>query len=514
MGGMMEKSYADFMNEISADELYERLLAHGLFADKLPPIFSSVDFFCFCQEHNPSFPDDWAQYVYYENMRNINVPRALAIPNPMAYQKLCRCLADNWSDIQQHFVKQTSGQDHKISRIHIRKMKDVKSLFVMNYDNWWIDGNPEQDLLIGSKYIVKADISTCFPSIYTHSIPWAAIGKNEAKKHIGKKYKDEWYNKIDKCAQNCKNGETHGLLIGPHASNLVSEIILTTIDKKLYEKGWRYLRCIDDYTCYVPSMEKGKEFLVNLGDELRQFDLMLNYKKTQILELPIVSEEPWVRILHSVSPLLRNGRIDFIGARSYLDSAIELMKQNNDNSAILNYAMKVLSNQEMTIQARNYCIKTFMHLALIYPYLIPVLDKYLFRPLTTEDEYISSFSEKAYSLGLSTNNYEAICYSIYFSLKYNFQLKELKAKDAISSDSCLFKLFAYLYFKIHKSKEEEKALAEEAHRLSGNKDDFNRNWLFVYEVLSQNDLEDEWNAMKKANVSFIIAPFNKILRQR
>lgn len=114
----------------------------------------------------------------------------------------------------------------------------------------------------------------------------------------------------------------------------------------------------------------------------------------------------------------------------------------------------------------------------------------------------------------STNNYEAICYSIYFSLKYNFQLKELKAKDAISSDSCLFKLFAYLYFKIHKSKEEEKALAEEAHRLSGNKDDFNRNWLFVYEVLSQNDLEDEWNAMKKANVSFIIAPFNKILRQR
>ena len=34
----MPKSYADLMNDISADELYERLLAYGLFADKLPPI--------------------------------------------------------------------------------------------------------------------------------------------------------------------------------------------------------------------------------------------------------------------------------------------------------------------------------------------------------------------------------------------------------------------------------------------------------------------------------------------
>lgn len=39
---IMAKSYADLMNEISADELYNRLLAHGLFADKLPPILSQL----------------------------------------------------------------------------------------------------------------------------------------------------------------------------------------------------------------------------------------------------------------------------------------------------------------------------------------------------------------------------------------------------------------------------------------------------------------------------------------
>ena len=33
----VEKSYSDFMHEISADDLYRGLLAHGLFAEKLPP---------------------------------------------------------------------------------------------------------------------------------------------------------------------------------------------------------------------------------------------------------------------------------------------------------------------------------------------------------------------------------------------------------------------------------------------------------------------------------------------
>lgn len=57
----------------------------------------------------------------------------------------------------------------------------------MSYSNWKTDGTPEPDLLIGKRYVVKADISTCFPSIYTHSIPWALAGKATAKKNSRKK---------------------------------------------------------------------------------------------------------------------------------------------------------------------------------------------------------------------------------------------------------------------------------------------------------------------------------------
>lgn len=44
---MSEKSYCEFMDEITSDELYEGLLGYGMFADKLPPMFTSESFYTF-----------------------------------------------------------------------------------------------------------------------------------------------------------------------------------------------------------------------------------------------------------------------------------------------------------------------------------------------------------------------------------------------------------------------------------------------------------------------------------
>lgn len=41
----MEKSYLDHMESITSEELYRGLLGYGLFGEKLPPIFSSIDFY-------------------------------------------------------------------------------------------------------------------------------------------------------------------------------------------------------------------------------------------------------------------------------------------------------------------------------------------------------------------------------------------------------------------------------------------------------------------------------------
>lgn len=40
-------------------------------------------------------------------------------------------------------------------------------------------------------------------------------------------------------------------------------------------------------------------------------------------------------------------------------------------------------------------------------------------------------------------------------------------------------------------------------------ENFNRNWLFTYEILNKNDLPDIWKKIKKANITFVCPDFGK-----
>ena len=500
------KAYSDFSDELSSNEVYEGLLGYGLFSEKLPPVFSSESFYSYCIASSPNFQDKWRSHVFYDSMRNTNVSRQLGIPNPMAYHLLCKCISDNWRQIQAFIRQKTLGQSHIVSRIHLRKMAETKALFKMNYKNWKVDGTPEPDLLIGNKYIVHADISTCFPSIYTHSIPWALVGKDVAKQHTGRRWVNEWYNQIDHYTQICKNGETHGLLIGPHASNLLGEIILTSVDCELVH-NWAYIRNIDDYTCFVKTYEEAQLFLTELATELRKYDLVLNHKKTEITSLPTAMTELWVRQIGSPETFYRNGIMDYIGARSYLDSAVEVMANNKSNSAILNYAIQALPHDKLSKNAVAYCVKTILHLSLLYPYLIQILDKCVFERFHVDQDQIRDFSKLSYAQGLDNKNYDAVCYAIVFALKYGFLIDMAKAQDVVDSDSCLYKLLAFLYFKKNGMKSEAALLRNHARMLRQNDEDFGRNWLFVYEVLSQSDLLGEWKTLKANGVSFLKQEF-------
>ena len=494
------------MAEISSDELYYGLLAYGLFSEKLPPIFTSEVFYEYCCNLKQPFNNQGHQYIHFESIRNVNnIPRAYGIPNPMAYQKLCKGLADYWDKLQRHFQNQTQEQAHIVSRIHIRKHKGSKALFEMNYKNWKTDGTPELDLFIGKKYIVEADIATCFPSIYTHSLCWALVGKNVAKIN---RNDSEWYNQIDKWCRNLKDGETHGLMIGPHTSNLLSEIVLTTIDKNLTDKNWAFTRNIDDYSCYVSSYEEGQKFLIDLGEELRKFDLSLNQKKTAIKELPLPVRERWVHVLNMINKIFLVGekeykKINYEKIQSYMDEAIQLVKQNDNNAAVLKYAMKVIAQKELSENARTYCVKLFMHLAIIYPYLVLYLDEYVFQTFNVDKKDIETFSNLLYSAASNVKNYEAMYYTIYFALKYDFLLTSLKVEDVIANDSCLLKLFAYLYCKKNNDKDAKKLLKEHAKHLADI--DFDKFWIFIYECLSENELKDEWKKMKEKKVTFLRA---------
>lgn len=492
------KSYIEYMKEISADELYDSLVGYGLFADKLPPCFSSKQFLDYCKTRTQSFSKKKEySYVVYENIRNINIPRQLGIPVPMAYEIQCGLLKKHWNDLVVHFQKCTEDQrEYKISRIHIRKMYNKKYIFEMNYDNWKNDAIPAS-MKVGKKYLVKADISTCFPSIYTHSIPWALLGKHCAKTN---RSEDFWPNTLDTYCRNMQYGETDGLIIGPHSSNLVSEIILCSIDKKLSENNWEFVRHIDDYEAYVNSENAASEFLTDLQHELRNYNLSLNHKKTKIIKLPVPLNEYWLRKINIFDNL--TDIIDYKKCSYCLDLALELFTEDN-NASVLKYAIKILSSKKLTNNAKKLFEQTIFQWSLIYPYIVPLLEEYVFEVCGTEDREIEKIINQIFEEYHPKMIFEATSYAIYWAIKFNLSIESLYVNEAIETDDAVFMVLTYEYFKKRNGSKEIKELKSFARDNLGDKIYFDQHWLFMYEVLTQKDLKNDWSALKKNGVTFI-----------
>lgn len=498
----MFQSYSKVMAKITADDLYEGLVGYGLFSDIIPPLFTSVGLFNYFKSRQiQSLKCLGWNYIFYESARNNGEYRPLGIPNPFGYEDLCRFLADKWPLLQQHFKQYTFKNYHKISRLHIRKINGTKSLFKMSYSSWQVDENPAPDLKIGARYVALADISNCFPSIYTHALSWALTDKAQAKQNV--KIQGWWPNILDKKVHRLKNGETHGLLIGPHSSNVLSEIILVVIDQNLSDNNYKFIRNIDDYQCYVESYEEAERFHNQLREELRKFDLALNLKKCKILELPLESADLWVNQLSNASYLNQKDKWNYHEVRVYLDLAVDLLKKNNDNASILYYAMKVIASKILTESASLYVQKVFFHLSVIYPYLIQHLSIYVFDPLKVPPRVICAWVNYQLPRQLEQKNYEAVSFMIYFAIKYKFKIDNFKVHSAIDQPDCIFKVIAFIYFKNNKNRYAQGKLKKHAIELSMTKDDLESNWLFVYEALDAKMLQDDWQTLKQAGVTFI-----------
>ncbi len=500
------KNYYDDMNIINGDELYDGLLGYGLFSEMLPPFLTSEQFLKYCKNHPDIGEEKGSQYIEYNSMRNINIPRSIGIPSPFNYHTLCKVLSENWDMIKDHFRSKTMNDEYKKSRIHIKKIKNTNAIFEMNYDNWKSDGNPEIDLLKDNKYVVHADISNCFGSIYTHAIPWALVGKEIAKTD---RDKTKWFNRIDYAAQSCKYGETNGLLIGPHASNVLSEIILTAIDNELGEK-WKYIRKIDDYTCFVKSKDEALKFLTQLNDELRKYNLSLNHKKTSIKELPMALSERWVHKLDNLSIYYRNNRFDYKSIKSYLDNAVDLMNENENNAAILNYAIKCIPSDDMSPNAKEYCVKYVLHLCMLYPYLLRIVDEFVFQRFQVCNDVKCNFVINILFNSQEKRNFDGICYAIYFAIKYCIRI-DIDIDLLIENEDCISCLLAYIYCKKNHISDGVLKLYKYAQKIASIEDDFHKNWVFIYELLSSEDLNyNYWKGLKKSNISFLKKEFRII----
>ena len=111
------------------------------------------------------------------------------------------------------------------------------------------------------------------------------------------------------------------------------------------------------------------------------------------------------------------------------------------------------------------------------------------------------------------NDYESLCYAIYFAMRYDFVLDAFETdyktaqQDVINSKDCLLLTFTWLYFMKqnhwNRTASQVKPLNRVAMNLKNKENDMDRYWLFCYEALTYGSLAGEWRTMKQAGVTFI-----------
>ena len=512
--------------KLSETAVLTGLLDYGLFADKVPPCFTSEGLAAIAsasmsvvleetddKKLKDSIDPRAHDYIRYEALRDINIPRHLGIPHPEAYAVQSLAIFRHWNEISTHCNEPKPA----ISRIHVRHTGNG-SIFRMNYKGIERYQLEEDEIrwMAGAQYVVHADVASCFPSIYTHSSPWALHGKDVAKKSTG--ITALAGNLLDKCTQITRDKQTNGLLIGPHSSNIIAEIILTKIDSELQAKGYKKIaRHIDDYTFYADTFDQAEKFVKDLGMCLRGFEMSLNDKKTRILPLPRPSTENWVQRLNRfVFP--KDEEVRFSIVRSFLDLALEC-SQSAGKSTPLNYAIKALANRKSPLKlnerAKRLYVLEAMNLALAYPYLAPQLDKHVFDRYGHDDlaSQVAEFSSALARMGVRKLYPDAIAHALYYALKHGVALglDDTEFKEIVALDDCITNVLLLEYATRYKRTKVVSAIESRANEIkAADSREKDKNWLLIYQLWSVKDLKGNGQAflaeLKAIDFKFLDVP--------
>ena len=486
---------------LSASDAFTGLIDYGLFSERIPPCFSSEGL----SAHVPPallplmtendverlktlLKNKCHDYIRYDAMRHTNIPRQLGIPHPESYIVQCLALKRYWDKIKRHCAK----PDMPVSRTFVRK-GDSTRLFRMNYKGIERFQDEEDDLraISGTRYMVHTDISTCFPSIFTHSIPWALHGRRRAKRKRSLRLEG---NLLDRVTRDTRDGQSNGLLIGPHASNVLSEIVLTAIDRKLVAKYGRYSRHIDDYQYAARTYEEAEGFVRDLGVQLREYELTINAKKTQISSMPIPIEQDWVRELNAFD-FSRSGVIRFRTVSRFMDLALALA-QDVEEYSVLNYAIKMVPPR-LNPRAKRLFVQQAANLTILYPYLASIIDEYVFlrhRYVGIED-VVNRFVRSLLDRGIQRIYADAVVHALYLALKYRLKLNasssvvEEELNEVIEMDDCLALVLTREYAIRHGMKSVRDRIRRHTDKLKGlQRRESDRYWLLIYQVWQERTL--------------------------
>ena len=344
------------------------LLSKGYFPNELPSVFTTEDF----GEHIVDILVDWRKGGVFSKKSTGKIPqtkklkrdsygykvdpaeieiiskpkrgyerRNIHITHPVPQALLSLEITKNWSCIQKWLLRQEFSLDEiRIDGSYRRSIKGI---------NFEIHKAKKGYIEATSDWLVKTDITRFYPTIYTHSIAWAAYGKERVKTNL-KLYEGSLADRLDLLVRSCNRNQTIGIPIGPETSRIIAEVISSRIDADFQVEvpniaKERVDRLQDDWFIGVDKLEDAERALSAISSVYRNYGLEINGSKTSIDRLIGMTGSHWVSeisafLSHRPGPARGPRLKEFLALSLRLQAAFPA-------EPVINYALSIVESQDV-----------------------------------------------------------------------------------------------------------------------------------------------------------------------
>lgn len=383
--------------------------------------------------------------------------RFLQIPNPKHFSILAEKIVSRWADFESVFRLSDYSQSNPIPETQKDKRSvSTSSKSVAEFRNALLETS------IDRLFEVRVDISKFYPTIYTHSISWALLGKDKAKHYFKEKdnldsliaggdndaaiYK--YAEAVDTAIRACQERQSIGIPIGPDTSHIIAEIVACRIDSLLKNslipieiKACRYY---DDYYLYVSSKDEADKALKTLQLILSEFQLEINEAKIKIREFPFAFEDEFTTSLHSFD-FKKTNQSNSI--KHYFSLIWEFAEKNPKKTDwIFKYALRVFEFSTIVIQKKSW--KVFEDLLIKTALIEPAVLDIVTRIFITYRTYLDAGSQEKLKRLVNIiikehcpvrHNFE-IAWALWIAKTFEIEVEQQSANDIIATKDSISNL--------------------------------------------------------------------------
>lgn len=240
-------------------------------------------------QQKKSYPCNFenVNYSFLNNKDGKFAWRPFQLIHPALYVSLVHNLTEeaNWNLILARFEEFAAAPKIRCYSIPVQS-EGIQSDKATTIAQWW-QSIEQQSIELALKYefVLHTDISDCYGSIYTHSIPWAIHTKSVAK--ADRNPNGNLGNVIDKHLRDMAFGQTNGIPQGSVLMDFIAEMVLGYADIELSNiiqeeniQNYHILRYRDDYRIFANNPQDAELITKFLTEILIELGMRLNAQKT------------------------------------------------------------------------------------------------------------------------------------------------------------------------------------------------------------------------------------------